>query len=85
MLILLRNLLISYFILYYHEKCIAHNIKQSSVDLSDLRYCVNLLQDVLDSGRYKVTFLFTCMKNASLYTRLSGNDPMSHSHFTKHT
>lgn len=75
----------SYFSLYCHEKCIGHNIKQPSADLSDLRYSVSLLQDVLDSVRYKVTFLFTCMKNVSLYSRLSDNDPMSHCHFTKHT
>lgn len=46
----------SYFRLYYHEKCISHNIKQFSVDLSDLGYSVSLLQGALDSVRCKGIF-----------------------------
>lgn len=67
----------SYFSLYYSEKYIGHSIKLSSVDHSDLRYLVGLLQNVLDSPRYRYLSLYMYEKHQF--------DFMYNCNFTKHT
>lgn len=75
----------SYFSLYYNEKCITHSFKLSLVDLLDLRSSVCLLQHVRiqsDVTSYLCLYMY---EKCHLYGSLSGNDPKSHRNFTKHT